>query len=302
MKSYTTIRNLYGTLTNNNAATNLTLGDQLINDAYRGVCVAANWDFMQTTATASTVSAQQYVNLPSDYDKLVYVSVTIGTTKYTPREATSREMWDMLNQSTNFQSNTPEWFFIDAGRCYFFPTPSSATTDAVTFSYRKRVADLAVADYTTGTVSALTSGATTVTGSGTTWTAPMIGRWIKIDTTNTAGASGDGMWYQIATVVSATSLTLTRAYAGATISAGTTYTIGQMSLLPEAYQDMPLYKAISTYFASVEPDAGKSDRYMGMYTDLLLRMKADHGSKTISPVVDDGMYRYMISPNLVITL
>lgn len=82
-------------------------------------------------------------------------------------------------------------------------------------------------DYTTGTVAvAATTGV--VTGTGTTFTAAMVGRGFK--------ATGHTKWYRIKTYTSATSITIeddyddtTSAYTGGAISAGATYTVEAVS-------------------------------------------------------------------------
>lgn len=78
-------------------------------------------------------------------------------------------------------------------------------------------------DYTTGTVTVdVTTGA--VTGSGTTFTAGMVGKGFK--------ATGHSIWYRIKTYSSATAIVIeddyddvTSAYTGGAIGAGATYTI-----------------------------------------------------------------------------
>lgn len=302
MKTFSSLRNLFGSLANNTESAVLTLADELMNDATRSILTMKNWWFLERTTTISTVAAQQYVNLPANTERVVSVGVTIGSQQYTPISIASREEWNLINQSTSTQSNTPQYYFVEAGRLYFFPTPSSSTTNAVSLTHRIRVSDLAIADYVTGNVSALTTATTSVTGSGTTWTAAMIGRWIKITPTSTAAASGDNLWYEISAVASATSLTLTRAYGGATISANTAYTIGEVSLLPEAYQDVPLHKALSVYFASVQPEAGRAGSYLQMYQEGLARMISDNGNRDLNPVIDYGIERPYINPNLTLSL
>jgi len=69
--------------------------------------------------------------------------------------------------------------------------------------------------YTTGTVS-VTQDSTTVTGSETSWTSSMVGRYIKI--------ADDDEYYEISSVDSSTQITLTSAYIGSTAS-GQSYTI-----------------------------------------------------------------------------
>jgi len=72
--------------------------------------------------------------------------------------------------------------------------------------------------YRMGTAT-FTQGSTTVTGSGTSWTSAMVGRYIS-----NRGADSDGKAYLITSVESPTSLTISTPYAG-TDSANTAYAI-----------------------------------------------------------------------------
>jgi len=74
-----------------------------------------------------------------------------------------------------------------------------------------------VAPYDTGTV-AITSGATAVVGTGTTWTSAMAGRQLRVSTLSE--------YYEISSVTDATNLTLRFAYGGSTVTAAT-YSIFQ---------------------------------------------------------------------------
>jgi hypothetical protein len=298
MKSYTTLRNLFASLTNNNSSENLTLGDQLINDSTRTILAYANWHFLQDTYTASTTASTQYYNLPNDCDKVLDVTVTIGTNRYSPQECASYATWNELNATTSVTSDTPSWYFITENKIGFYPIPASTTSNAITVVYRLRVSDLSVADYTTGNVSALTSGAAAVTGASTSWTAPMGGRWIKISSTSTAGQSGDNMWYKISSVSSTTALTLTRNYQGTTITGNTAYTIGEMSLLPEAYQDLPVYRACYIYFSSVQPETPRANLFKTMYDEGFARLVKDQNNRSLSPVITSGGEPSQVDPNL----
>ncbi len=88
-------------------------------------------------------------------------------------------------------------------------------------------------DYTTGTVTVDTvTGA--VTGSGTTFTAAMVGRGFK--------ATGHSVWYRVKTYTSATAIVIeddkddvASAYTGGAIGAGATYTIEAATKLQVAY-------------------------------------------------------------------
>lgn len=116
--------------------------------------------------------------------------------------------------------NNPESSLIEtAGKTL------AATIDAFILGFYTDVAagNRVGTDYTTGTVEvAVTTGA--VTGTGTTFTAAMVGRGFK--------ATGHTVWYRVKTYTSATSIVIeddkddvTSAYTGGAISAGATYTI-----------------------------------------------------------------------------
>lgn len=89
-----------------------------------------------------------------------------------------------------------------------------------------------VAPYTTGTAS-ITAGSTAVTGSGTTWTAAMVGRKVRF--------GSDTAWYRIATFVSTTSITLENVYQGTTATAATYDIYKDEYKLPA---DMDIYKVM----------------------------------------------------------
>lgn len=272
-----------------------------MNDAIRNINSVRDWPHLYRTATDTTVASTQSYALPGEAEKLQYVTMTVGTTVYTPREIEDRQMWEALNQSTSQTSSVPEFYFVFNSKVYFYPTPA-ASSNTITFYYKKAQKDLSITDYTTGTITTATQGSTAIVGSGTSWTAKMAGRYIRITDSDTAN-TGDGFWYEIASSGSATTLTLVREYAGTSIAAGSAaYTIGQLPLLPEAYHDLPVYKACENYFTSVEPDANLAALYYKKYEEGLVRMEQDAGSKSTDPLLypDPDMTPY--NPNFYVTL
>lgn len=302
MKSYTTLRNLFGSLTGDTSTTNLTLGDQLLNDGYRKALRAAP-SLREKTSTLSVTASTQFVELPYDCLQVMPgVKVTRSSTVYTPREAPSRDFWNSLNESTVY-SDTPEWYFIDDNQIGFFPIPSTSGTNVVTVPYKRRIKDLSIADYITGGVQALANAATAITGTGTTWTASMVGRYIRITESDTAN-KGDGEWYEIGSYSSATSIGLIKAYNGTTISAGNAaFTIGQMPILHEDYHDLPVKYALWQYWDAQDGSdaAQKASQYKGEWEQGLKDLKADFGNKTSSRVVEDDETS-MDNPNLYVSL
>lgn len=262
MRSYTSGRNLAGTWTKNTDSTNLTYLDGVANDDYRHLCALKDWPFLERSRTISTTASTQFTTLPYDCDQVREISVvpTGSTTRYTPTEITSRAKWDSLNLVAP-TSNIPEYYFPFAGQVGLWPTPSS-TGNTIYVTQKCRVIDLSSADYTTGTIttSATAAGVTTLTGSGTTWSTSMVGRWIRITSSDLAATlAGDGLWYEIAGVASTTSMTLVRTYGGTTLAAASaTYTIGQMPLLPEAFHDLPWLWASGTYWQKEDDERARS--------------------------------------------
>jgi len=301
-QTYTGRRNLFGNLCNNSATATLALADTLMNMVEKRIISARDWPFLWRQYTKTTVAGERSIKLPPYTNKPQSVYVTVGSYRYSPREITDRTEWDRLN-AVSVSSDIATYYFVYDGSIELYPTPSTSA-NVVTFNARRIGKDLSRADYTTGTITTVaTSGViTTVTGSGTAWTAAMIGRYIRIDGTDAAN-TGDSFWYEIATVPTSTTLTLVRTYGGTAITAGSaTYTIGELSLLPEPHDTLPVYEALQVYYTSVDPNQNKAVLYGKMASDGYTQMIKDHGSK-VNVVVDDGTGGFpIINPNLSLTL
>ena len=63
MKSYTTLRNLFGSLSQNTSTANLTLGDQLLNDSHR--YLLQKYFNNETFYSISTIGAQDLTSTAS---------------------------------------------------------------------------------------------------------------------------------------------------------------------------------------------------------------------------------------------
>lgn len=276
MKSFTTYQNAFTSLTQNASSANASLGMQLVNDALR--YLTGKFYFNERSFTATTVSQQQFYPLPPQVKQLIDVTVSIGGVLWVPKPAPSREYWDSLNIITFYQ-DFPSFFFVYNNQMGLWPIPASAG-NTITMNYKIRTTDLSQADYTTGTVS-VTNGSPTITGSGTTFIKNMENRWIQV-----AAPSGDNEWYQIQTYVSTTELTLYNNYTGPTVS-GATYTIGEVPILVEDYQDLALYRALYIYFNSIVPNPTKAEMYKGLYDEGYAMLDGEYGQKTTSPVLTD---------------
>tara|TARA_Y100000310_G_scaffold260707_2_gene269788 strand:- start:5736 stop:6614 length:879 start_codon:yes stop_codon:yes gene_type:complete len=235
MKTFNQSYTRYLAVTKDDSAANTTLGKELINDLEIQVLADKNWPFLERERTASTVANQQSYRLPPDYGRWNNIKVSVNSVSYTPLEVLSYEEWNVLNE-TVITSDIPTRFFIFGDYVRIYPIPSSSG-NTITLSYSKDHKEMTVADYSTGTITS-TAGSRTITGSGTTFTSAMAGRWIKVV----------GRWYEIQTFVSTTSLTLYKA--AIATSSGATYNLGEMPVLPSAFHDMLWQGATATYFLS----------------------------------------------------
>lgn len=294
MLSYTQRQSLFGKLSLNNSTDNLALGAQLMDleDRY----LLQKYFSNEGSYTILTVAQQQFYNMPPNYSKMKTLTITDGSLKWTPVEVLSRIEWDRLNVFP-YYADIPNNFFIypggdHGGQVGIWPIPSSAGL-TITFNYKFRVPTLSLADYSTGTVSVGALG-TAVTGSGSAFTptinAQSESRWIQF-----AEPKGDNLWYQIQTVDSTTGITLFGPYQGSAISGGN-YTIGQMSLLQEDFQDMSLYKALVYYFTTVVDNKGKREQFQSIYNQKLELLAEYSGSSTIN--VNLGRRTMNRNPNL----
>lgn len=287
-KSYTTMRNMFASHAKNDSATTLAIADQLINDSLRYLTTKYFFDETTFTVPGGTIASTQSYDLPYDIKTIINVYVNVGNIRYQLTESPTRQFWDSLN-FVPYTSDIPQYYFIYNKKLLVFPTPASSS-NTITVNYKRRITDLSQADYTTGTVTA-TNLNSTITGSGTTFTPAMVGRWIRV-----TAPSGDGNWYQIGSYSSATSISLVNQYQGLTVS-GASYTIGEMPLLPEDYHDLPVYKALQIYFTSRVPDPTTAQLFEGLYNAKFAMLDAEFGSKSNSVAITSPDSD-VVNPNL----
>lgn len=295
-QSYTARRNLYGKFTRNTTTDNLDFGDTLMNAEEKRIINSRAWDFTQRVHTDTTVASTQFYNLPVNYRKLIgNPTMTVGSITYTIAEAQDRASWDRVN-SVSDTSDIPQYFYIFNNQIGFYPTPAS-NGNTITLPYEMQAIDASIADFTTGTITSITNGATTLEGSGTSWTAGMAGKFIRIDDDNSA-TSGDNAWYEISSITDADTLELAIPYEGTTIAAATqSYTIAQMSNLPDSYDMLSIYKATQQYWLQ-NLDVSKADRWKQMYDELFATLIKDRSTKTSDLSINEDIE--LRNPNLYI--
>lgn len=248
--------------------------------------------YTSVNTTALSISGVQTYKLPPDYSKLKTGTLTIGSLKWTPIEILTRKEWDDLTVMPLY-ADIPAYYFIYNNQFNLWPFPST-TGNVITFNYKRRIPDLSLVDYATGTVS-VSVGGTVVTGAGTTWTVTSStnneSRYIQF-----AQPNGDNLWYQVLSVDSTTQLTLAEPYYGTVAISGGAYTLGQMPILMEDFHDMLVWKALVTYFSSIVDNPKKRAEFEDSYNKKLELLEEYAGSKSFD--VNLGRRPQLRNPNL----
>lgn len=295
MRTYSSYLSDWQSLTNNTTTTNQTLGLKLINDAIRYLATKFYFNEKSYIVPGGTVAQQQAYDLPPDFEVLEDLTVQIGGYLWQPATSPSRKHFDMINLIP-YYNDYPQFIYIWNGQINIWPIPASAG-NTITLNYKSRIVDLSQADVTSGTVS-VTNATTLVTHSATAFASWMAqSGWLRIAHSNTVtSTNGDNKWYQIENVPTSATLNLINQYQGATVAGGS-FTIGDVPILPEDYQDLPLYRALYIYFTSIVPSPNQAKLYEGLYNEGYKWLDEKYGSKDYSPVLtsqDTPVY----NPNL----
>lgn len=298
MKTFTSYETDIPRIINNSLADNVTWAKEVVMDSLR--YLTTKYYFNEKSYTFSTVAGTQFYNLPPQVKKLINVTISIGGVLWQPKECPSREYWDYLNTIT-FTQSFPSYFFVYNGQVGIWPTPAN-TGDTGTMNYKTRIIDLSQSDVTnftatsSPTVSVTTLTPTVTASTGGPFLNWMNGNWIRIPFSSTNSASGDNQWYQIANVSSSTVITLKNNYSGSTVAGGG-FTVGEVPILPEDYQDLPLYRLGVIYYTTRFPDAVRAAQYQKLWDDGEAKLNEEFGSKSTNVVLQDTTDA-IINPNL----
>jgi len=281
---YQSFKSLYEqcqSLSSDDNTATLTLFKGWINKAISKCYANLNAEYFYSSSTDLTVDGTFSYPLPYNCSKLHTLVTTISTTNYVAREFPGSESeWNAL-LATPTESTYPTYFFVKRNTVEIYPT-SSTSGYTMTLKYKVTTKDLSADDHTTESIKTATNGSTAIVGNtGTLWTSAMVGRYLKI--------TGDEYWYEISAVPTATTITLAREFSGNSIAIGTeNYTIGEMSLLPENIQDLPIHYALWNYYRKKENPTLAND-YKASWEEGLLNLKQGGGNLVTSGVLEENI-------------
>jgi hypothetical protein len=292
MLSFTEMQTQFQDDVNDTSANALTYAKRVINVGREILESSLNVKSLKDSRTGNTSSSTNIVSLPENFIRLIKFYVTVGTVKYPATPVYDEDLWRILTSRTTApKSNILEKVFVQRNTLELYPYPSSA--NVWTMEYEGFTKPLVNDDYTTGTITTLANGGTSVVGSSTVWTAQMVGRYFKI--------TADGQWYEISAFTDATHITLKTAYQGAAIAAGSSaYVIGEMLRTPGPTHIIPVLYANWRWFKGVKKDRTTAREWKQDYMEMLNWAKSTFGQQHASNYIPSQRYeksRSRLNPN-----
>lgn len=228
------------------------------------------------------VANQQYYQIPEDAIRVSYVLFLNGTNLWIPlQEIGDEATWRKMNQYPQTSSNPTHFFVRGADEFGIYPTPTTSLTDGIELVYEPKHVLLTADDYTTGTIAA-TNGSAAIIGTSTVFTSLMANGSYVLQVTD----GNDGNYYRISNYSSPTSLTLENYYQGTNATAAA-YRIGQVSKIPEEFQEAPVdYAMYRHFFERNELPAAKV--FQDNWSNSLKDAESTYGMSTSNQIVNDS--------------
>jgi len=275
------------------STTSVSFLKQDVNQAVRLFKNAARRYWTRQEKVTNMVANQQYYQMPADFVRVTEVRVNSNGLNFPTILINSEHLWNKLNIIPAMTINLPTYAFVRGfNEIGLWPTPSQTTTNGLIISYEPRLVDMVVDDITAGTAS-VTNGSPLVTLSTSIVPTGVSGMWFNVND------GTDGNWYQVASYGSSTTFNLANNYQGLT-GATATYSLGQVSDLPEDYHMALPYFAAYNFFLK-RKDMNSAQFYNQMFTDLMSQYKEVYSAKStgiVQNAVSDYRYSlFSIPPN-----
>jgi len=268
MRSFTATYTDCQSISQDSSASSLALFKTYINACVHKVLSLSDWNFNKSYKDYTTTASQGTFEKPYNAAKINRVRVYSGGIYYTPYEIRDDKLWQRMNYTITYSDVPSYWHYDDeTGEVGLYPYHSTAS-DTVRIYFTKRVRDLSVADYTTGTVTTVANDRT-ITGAGVTWINKMEGRYIKI--TDASNVIGD-IWFEITSVVPASS-TLEIRENMPVASATASYTIAEMIPFMDGFEDIALWFSLDKYYQMREKPV-LAREYERFWKEALYEMEA----------------------------
>jgi len=280
----------FKTLTNDTSTSSGTLAKTLINFGVRSVLATQNYTFNRSYQDFSSATSIQSYEKPYDALKITSVYYWDSGVWYALPEVRTDAQWRNINSTV--VTGLPYCWSVsnETGKIGLSPIPSNSK-GTIRINYLKKIRDIGVSDYSTGSVSG-TSGGTTFSNGSAVWTSLMQGRALSVSGTNTVA---DGMWFTIDKVASGGTIITVRESIPDTIT-NATYNISELIPLPDGYEDIALWYALDRYYQIKEKPA-LAREYERKYKEQLGELM-NQDSRSASGLITQESDGGMVGPNI----
>lgn len=246
----------------------LAQGQQDMNTGYHMFNAKFGRYYSRKQQFTDIVSGQQIYQTPVDCIRVIGMTAATATgSTYQPpiKEIRSEFEWRQINAPTNYSSSWISYYYmLGNDELALWPTPSADVTNGLRFYYQPQDFDMSVDDIVSSSLSpvqtvTVTNGSTTVTSTGSTFTSQLVG--LQVQFTGITNLT----WYEIVEVPDSSTLTLKSAYTGSSAS-GLAFRIGQVSILPQEYDDVPIHYALGLFFYG-KGNTARGDYHLGRDED-----------------------------------
>jgi hypothetical protein len=256
------------------SAASLIVIKRAINQGMHKFGAILNRDWRDVERTFQTAANQTYYQSPEDAIRIKSITVTVGSVTYPLTEIVDEEVWQDLNRTLTTSSVPTNYYVKGSDQYGIYPTPSAINTGTITFEGNMR--DMTADDYSTGTI-AVTAASQAVVGTGTTFTAAMVGRTLFVDP---VGGTGDGSGYKISAFTDTTHISLENNYAGATAS-GQSYLLGQVPDIPDEFHESLVDYGCYRYYKR-RRDMATAKEMKAAFDEAVILCQQNYSSKTSS--------------------
>jgi hypothetical protein len=261
----------HGYTTSDSVAINNVAINGINTSGYNGtftITVTSTTTFTYTLpATVNAVAGDhaQYYNNPNGFVTVDGITISVGTVgsssviRYPLTLESSQLNWEKKNIVPMQIAIPPQNYFPRRDDFGIWPIPRTLYSANVYYHYRDR--NLMVDDYQAGSIT-VTQGSNKVTGSGTTFTAAMVGRWLEITDTT---VPGEGYFYRINHFTSTTQVELDSVWNGTTTSGITSYIIGESPEIPEDLHMYLVSGITGGYLMDVRKDMANAQAFFNFF-------------------------------------
>ena len=205
-----------------------------------------NYTIQPLPVTTTTVADQIYYHIPPMTANIESITVSIGDIDYNLKPIESENQWNNLQEINTNVVGYPKYYFVRRDDVGIYPTITDEYT--MTMVINPQPYKMSIDDYITGTI-AVTQGSQTMTGSGTAFTAVMVGRWVYMTDAK--------VWQRISGYTSGTVMTLETNYIDTSIS-GSTFILGESPEIPDQLHHFIPFEVASIYNLTIKRNLSKA--------------------------------------------